>query len=225
MTGDITLSGAGVGVVFNDASTIEAISDSVATTSSVTAASSAAVKNAYDLGNAALARSGGTMTGAITFAAGQIFPVSGIQDATTGQKGIVQIGTNINVSSGTISVPAATTAAQGAVQVGTNIDVSSGTISVKSSTTTQSGVVQLNDTLASTSTTEALTANMGRDLQVQINALATSNNLTFAGTIDGATGDMIRSDQRILRNRNHRWHHDTSRWCAHTGLCRRLVAG
>jgi hypothetical protein len=191
MTGDITLSGAGVGVVFNDASTIEAISDSVATTSSVTAASSAAVKNAYDLGNAALARSGGTMTGAITFAAGQIFPVSGIQDATTGQKGIVQIGTNINVSSGTISVPAATTAAQGAVQVGTNIDVSSGTISVKSSTTTQSGVVQLNDTLASTSTTEALTANMGRDLQVQINALATSNNLTFAGTIDGATGDMI----------------------------------
>jgi|694.fasta_scaffold08310_4 hypothetical protein len=191
MTGDLTFSGAGVGIVFNDASTVEAISDSVSTTSSVTAASATAVKSAYDLANAALARSGGTMTGAITFAAGQIFPVSGIQDATTGQKGIVQIGTNIQVSSGTISVNTATTTQLGVVQVGTNIDVSSGTISVKSSTTSQAGIVQLNDTLASTSTTQALTANMGRDLQVQINALATSNNLTFAGTIDGATGLML----------------------------------
>jgi hypothetical protein len=191
MTGDITMSGAGVGVVFNDASTVEAISDSVSTTSSVTAASSTAVKSSYDLANAALARSGGTMTGAITFVAGQTFPISGIQDATTGQKGVVQIGSNIQVSSGTISVNTATTAQLGVVQVGSNIDVSSGTISVKSSTTSQSGIVQLNDTLASTSTTQALTANMGRDLQVQINALATSNNLTFAGTIDGATGLML----------------------------------
>jgi hypothetical protein len=191
MTGDITMSGAGVGVVFNDASTVEAISDSTATTSSVTAASATAVKSAYDLANAALARSGGTMTGAITFAAGQTFPISGIQDATTGQKGVVQIGTNVQVSGGTISVNTATTAQLGLVQVGSNIDILAGTISVKSSTTTQSGIVQLNDTLASTSTTQALTANMGRDLQVQINALATSNNLTFAGTIDGATGLML----------------------------------
>jgi hypothetical protein len=191
MTGDIVMSGAGVGVVFDDTSTIEAISDSVATTSSVTAASSTAVKSAYDLAVAALPLAGGTMTGTITFDAGQIFPVSGIQDATAGQKGIVQIGTNIQVSSGTISVDTATTGQLGLVQVGTNIDVSAGTISVKSASTTQSGIVQLNDTLASTSTTQALTANMGRDLQVQINALSTSNNLTFAGTIDGATGDMV----------------------------------
>ncbi len=66
MTGDITMSGAGVGIVFNDASTIEAISNSVATTSSVTAASSTAVKSAYDLANAALPKTGGTMTGDIT---------------------------------------------------------------------------------------------------------------------------------------------------------------
>ena len=191
MTGDITMSGAGVGIVFNNASTVEEISDSVATTSSVTAASATAVKSAYDLANAALDRSGGTMTGAITFAAGQTFPISGIQDATTGQKGVVQVGTNVQVSGGTISVNTATTAQLGLVQVGSNIDVLAGTISVKSSTTTQSGIVQLNDTLASTSTTQALTANMGRDLQVQINALATSNNLTFAGTIDGATGLML----------------------------------
>jgi hypothetical protein len=172
MTGDITLSGAGVGIVFNDASTVEAISDSVATTSSVTAASSTAVKAAYDLAttanttaNAALPKAGGTMTGAITFVAGQTFPVSGIQDATTVQKGVVQIGTNI--------------------------DVSSGTISVKSASTTQAGIVQLNNTNSSTSTTQALTANQGKLLQDQINALSTSNNLTFAGTIDGSTGLML----------------------------------
>ena len=79
--------------------------------------------------------------------------------ATTTSQGAVQVGTNINVTSGTISVPAATTIAQGAVQVGTNIQVAAGTISVLSATTAQSGVVQLNDTVTSTSTTEAGTAN------------------------------------------------------------------
>lgn len=191
MTGDISLSGAGVGIVFNDASTVEAISDSVVTTSSVTAASSTAVKSAYDLANSALQRAGGTMTGAITFVAGQTFPITGIQDATTGQKGVVQVGTNIDVTAGTISVATATTALKGLVQVGSNIDVAAGTISVKSGTTSQPGLVQLNDTTSSTSTTQALTANQGYNLQQQINNLSVSNNLTFAGTIDGSTGSMI----------------------------------
>ena len=191
MLGNITFSGVGIGIVFSDTSVINAISDSTATTSSVIAASATAVKSAYDLAAAALPLSGGTMTGVITFDAGQTFPVSGIQDATTGQKGVVQIGNNIDVLSGTISVPAATTATQGAVQVGTNIQVSSGTISVLSSSTTQAGVVQLEDTTSSTSTTLALTANQGYSLQQQINALAVSNNITLAGTIDGSTGLMI----------------------------------
>jgi hypothetical protein len=191
MTGDITFSGAGNGVVFNDASTVEAISDSVSTTSSTTAATSTAVKSAYDLGFAALPKAGGTMTGAITFAAGQTFPISGIQDATTGQKGVVQVGTNIQVSSGTISVNTATTGQPGLVQVGSNIQVSSGTISVQNSSTAQTGVVQLNDTVASTSTTQALTANQGYQLQQQINALSTSNNVTFAGTFNAATSQMV----------------------------------
>ena len=191
MTGDITLSGAGVGIVFNDASTVEGISDSTSSTSSIIAASSTAVKSAYDLANSALQRAGGTMTGAITFVAGQTFPISGIQDATTGQKGVVQIGTNIQVSSGTISVNTATTGQLGVVQVGSNIQVASGTISVQSSSTAQTGVVQLNDTVASTSTTQALTANQGYQLQQQINALSTSNNVTFAGTFNAATSLMV----------------------------------
>lgn len=111
-----------------------------------------------------LALAGGTMTGAITFAAGQTFPISGIQSATTGQKGVVQVGTNIQVASGTISV--------------------------NSASTTQPGVVQLEDSCTSTSTTLALTANQGYVLQGQINALSVSSNITLAGTIDASTGNM-----------------------------------
>jgi hypothetical protein len=111
--------------------------------------------------------------------------------ATTSSQGVVQVGTNLNVTSGTISVPAATTAAQGAVQVGTNIQVASGTISVLSATTSQAGVVQLDDTTASTSTTLALTAAQGKNLQDQIDALAITSNLTLAGTLDTATGNLV----------------------------------
>ena len=88
-----------------------------------------------------------------------------VQDASNGQKGVVQIGTNINVSSGTISVA--------------------------SGTTTNSGIVQLNDTVASNSTVEALTANQGRALQLQINALNAGSNLTLAGTFNASTSQLL----------------------------------
>ena len=140
------------------------LNDTTTSASTTLAATANAVKTAYDLAAAALPLSGGTMTGAITFAPGQSFPVSGIPDATTGVKGVVQIGDNIQVSSGTISV--------------------------LSSSTSQAGVVQLNDTVASTSTTQALTANQGKNLQDQINALSVSSNITFAGTINGSTGNI-----------------------------------
>lgn len=90
-----------------------------------------------------------------------------------------------------IGIQTATTGQLGAVQVGTNIDVAAGTISVKSSSTTQSGIVQLNDTVASTSTTEALTAAQGKVLQDQINALTSGGGLTLAGTFDAAASQML----------------------------------
>lgn len=55
------------------------LSDSTSTTSSVLAATSTAVKSAYDLANAALPKSGGTMTGAITLSAD---PAANLQPAT-----------------------------------------------------------------------------------------------------------------------------------------------
>ena len=65
------------------------------------------------------------------------------------------------------------------------------TVAVAPSSTTAPGVVQLVDALNSTSTTQALTAAQGKVLQDQISALAAASNLTFAGTIDGATGLMV----------------------------------
>ena len=109
--------------------------------------------------NAALPKAGGTMTGAITFVAGQTFPVSGIQDATTGQKGIVQVGTNIDVAGGVISVATGSKTNLGVLSVGSNIDVTvGGEISVKSANTSQRGIVQLINSTSSISQTFAPTA-------------------------------------------------------------------
>ena len=167
------------------------LNDTTGSTSVTEAATANAVKTTFDLANAALPKAGGTMTGAIVFAAGQTFPISGIQDATGAQKGVVQIGANITVTSGTISVADATLIVPGVVTVGTNIGVTAGVISVLSSSTSQSGVVQLNDTLSSSSATQALTANQGLALSTQVNALAISSNLTLAGTINATNGEMV----------------------------------
>jgi hypothetical protein len=160
-------------------------------TSITLAATANSVKLVADLANTMLPLAGGTMTGAIVFAAGQTFPITGIQDATGAQKGVVQIGTNITVAAGVISVADATSVLPGVVTVGSNIQVAAGSISVLSSSTSQPGVVQLNDTVASTSVTQALTANQGKNLQDQINTLVATSNLTLAGTINASNGNMV----------------------------------
>lgn len=149
----------------NPASLQSKISNSISTTSSSTIASSTAVKSAYDLANSALQRSGGTMTGVITFAVAQTFPVTGIQNATTGQKGVVQIGTNINVTSGTISVASA----------------SLSTV----------GVVQLSNALASTSNTTAATSSAVQQVyDLVINALPTTGGTMSGGlNLQSSLGD------------------------------------
>jgi hypothetical protein len=67
------------------------LTDSTSSTSTTTAATPNAVKSAYDLAAAALPKSGGTMTGAITFAAGQTITGYGLLDGaqtwTKGQRG------------------------------------------------------------------------------------------------------------------------------------------
>ena len=72
-----------------------------------------------------------------------------------------------------------------------NTDPLNPVIGIDAASTTAPGSVQLNDTTSSVSTTEALTANQGRNLQEQINALSVSSNLTLAGTLDASTGNLV----------------------------------
>jgi len=160
MTGALTT--AATGIFFSNGTSLTSITDATDCNCSNVAASAASMNATYAVANAALPRSGGTMTGNITFNGAQTFPVSGIQDATTSQKGLVQVGTNISVASGTISVASASTSVP--------------------------GIVQLNDTTTSTSITEALTAAQGKSLQDQIDALAVVSNITLGGTFDANTG-------------------------------------
>ena len=170
--------------------TLNGISDSVSSGSSNVAASSAAVRSAYLLAQAALPKAGGLMTGTITFAAGQTFPISGIDIASTSQLGVVEVGTNIDVTAGgVISVKTATNTDLGLVRTGANIQNVAGQISILDSSTTQKGVVQLvNNTSSPSATDQALTAAMGASLQTQINGITISGTVTLAGSIDASTG-------------------------------------
>ena len=96
----------------------------------------------------------------------------------------------------------ATAGTPGVVSVGTNVSVDgAGEISVASASTAAAGVVQLDNTTSSTSIALALTAAQGKNLQDQITALASSSgNTTFAGTIDGSTGNMVAETAAGLAN-------------------------
>ena len=85
----------------------QAVSDAAAAQSTANTAVSAAAA-AQSTANAALPKAGGTMTGNITFNGAQTFPVGGIQDATTAQKGVVQLE---NSTSSTSTTKAAVSAA------------------------------------------------------------------------------------------------------------------
>lgn len=72
-----------------------------------------------------------------------------------------------------------------------NTDPLNPVIGIDAATTTAAGAVQLEDSVTSTSVSLALTANQGKLLQDQIDALVISSNLTFAGTLDTSTGNLI----------------------------------
>lgn len=126
------------------------ISTSTNSTSTTTVASSSAVKSAYDLADnasttatGALPKSGGTMTGAITFAAGQTFAdASGSfrtlpQNAQTSGYTLVagDTGKHISITTGGVTVPSDVFSAGDIVTIFNNSD--------SSQTITQGGSVTL----------------------------------------------------------------------------------
>ncbi len=90
------------------------LSDSVAINDSTKAATQTAARTAFLAGtsaqttaNAALPKTGGVMTGIITFAAGQTFPGVALPKATTNSLGVVQVGPGLSInSSGVLSTSA-----------------------------------------------------------------------------------------------------------------------
>ena len=110
---------AGEVVTIPDATTsvkgIVKLNSAVNQTDETTAATPLAVKQAYDLAtnanagaitantlaSAALPKSGGTMTGNITFNSTQTLPTSGLPTATTAQSGIVQLNNSVSSTSTT----------------------------------------------------------------------------------------------------------------------------
>ena len=104
-----------VGLAAKVASTLQSgivqLSDNASLTNSTLAATPTAVKTAYDAAvaaqttaSAALPKTGGTMTGVITFASGQTFPGVAFPVATANSLGVVSVGPGLSVnSSGVLS--------------------------------------------------------------------------------------------------------------------------
>lgn len=79
--------------------------------------------------------------------------------ASSSTLGGVKIGSNISISSGTISVKTATTSALGVVKIGSNISVSSGTISVPTGSTSTAGVLSVGSNISVNNGKISLTKN------------------------------------------------------------------
>jgi|694.fasta_scaffold12446_13 hypothetical protein len=132
------------------------LSDSVAINDSTVAATQTAARTAFLAGtnaqvtaNAALPKTGGVMTGIITFANGQTFPGVALPKATTSSLGVVQVGPGLSInSSGVLSTSAngtvtAVTAGEGLGSPATGNTIStSGTIRLLPPTGTSLGGVR-----------------------------------------------------------------------------------
>ena len=133
----------------------------------------------------------------MTPATGGLFSFISNVTPTANAPGDFWLDTNTNqekVWDGTLWVPTtplATTTVPGRVKIGSNVQVApDGTISILPTTgvaglVSNAGVTTITDNVTSLSIDSALSANQGRLLQNQINALLISSNLTLAGLISG----------------------------------------
>lgn len=112
LTGDVSITNAGVSTVVSGTTTTAGkvqLTDSTSSTSITTAATPNSVRTAWNLADAAMPKSGGTFTGAVTFAAGQTISgyaaLATAQTFTAAQRGTISALGN---QSGTITLDMAT---------------------------------------------------------------------------------------------------------------------
>lgn len=138
-----------------------------------------------------------------------------VADATTSSKGVVQIGSNIDVSNGVISVPTAngstsygvvrlgsnsnlsmgndgiidvftgTKNNKGVLQVGTNLSVASGVVDVPDADTTTKGVVQVGDNLIVSSGRVSVPLAGGSSSVAGVVAIDSTNTPLYTDHLDG----------------------------------------
>lgn len=97
------------------------LEDSTSSTSTTTAATPNSVKSAYDLADAALPKTGGTMTGAITFNSGQAYPQIPANSQTSAYVLVAgDAGKHINITTGGVTVNASVFATGDAVSIYNN---------------------------------------------------------------------------------------------------------
>jgi hypothetical protein len=162
----------GLSAATTGAAGVVQLSTSTSSTSSSLAATPSAVKSAYDLATAALARSGGTMTGAITFAGAQ-------PTATTSAANIVQLSDSISSTSTTLAATA--NAVKTAYDRATNGLVTAGTVQNSTSGTSidftglPAGVKRVTVIFNGVSTTGA------SDILVQLGVSSTPTASGYAG--------------------------------------------
>jgi hypothetical protein len=184
MTGDIVFSGVGIGVTFDSGNSVIDISDSVSNTDSNVAASSLAVKTAYDLAQSASA--GGVPLTAFT-AKGDILvgleandyvslpvaPEDGkvLTTASAEESGVAWVAPPVSIASLTSGSPGLT--------INPNPDAQNLEIVANPATETVAGVVRLNDDPNSLLTTTAATSRVAAlAYQTAIDAV---NNATQGG--------------------------------------------
>ena len=151
----------------------------------------------YNDSTGAFEFSNGTSWLPMTQASGGVFSFVGNVTPTANAIGDFWLDTGTNqekVWDGSVWVPTtplATTTVPGRVKIGSNIEIApDGTISVLSTIgvaglVSNLGLTTFTDNVTSLSIDSALSANQGRLLQNQINALLISNNLTLAGLVSG----------------------------------------